>query len=59
MLSRTFLVSFIAVETHLERLDLDRRTVAEQAANTLTAYIGKLEDRLEQGKTGPDTPPYI
>jgi uncharacterized integral membrane protein len=58
-LSKEIAGSRIAVETHLDRLDLNLRSVVEQAGNTLAAYIGELEDRLERGKTGPDTPPSI
>ena len=46
-----------AVETRLDRLDRDLRSVVEQAGNTLAAYIGELEDRLERGKTGKDFHP--
>ena len=56
-LSKEITESRIAVETHLDRLDLDLRSVVEQAGNTLAAYIGELEDRLERGKMGPDSPP--
>jgi uncharacterized integral membrane protein len=56
-LSKEIADSRIAVETHLDRLDLDLRSVVEQAGNTLAAYIGELEDRLERGKMGPDSPP--
>ncbi len=45
------------VETRLDRLDRDLRSVVEEAGNTLAAYIGELEDRLERGKTGRDSPP--
>lgn len=47
--------SRVAVETHLDRLDRDLRSVVDQAGNTLAAYIGELEDRLEQGKAGTDS----
>ncbi len=46
-----------AVETRLDRLDRDLRSVVEEAGNTLAAYIGEFEDRLERGKTGKDSPP--
>ncbi len=46
-----------AVETRLDRLDRDLRSVVEQAGNTLAAYIGEFEDRLERGKTGKDFHP--
>jgi uncharacterized integral membrane protein len=58
-LSKEVTESRIAVETHLDRLDLDLRSVVEQAGNTLAAYIGELEDRLERGKMGPDSPPSL
>lgn len=48
-----------AVETRLDRLDRDLRSVVEQAGNTLAAYIGELEDRLERGKTGRDSHPSV
>jgi uncharacterized integral membrane protein len=44
-----------AMETRLDRLDRDLRSVVEQAGNTLAAYIGELEDRLERGKTERDS----
>ena len=56
-LSKEITESRIAVEAHLDRLELDLRSVVEQAGNTLAAYIGELEDRLERGKMGPDSPP--
>ncbi len=55
-LSKEIAGSRIAVEAHIDRLDLDLRSVIEQAGNTLAAYIGQLEDRLERGKMGPDSP---
>jgi hypothetical protein len=33
----------------LEQLDIDLRTAIEQSGNTLSAYIGEMEDRLENG----------
>ena len=47
------------VETRLDRLDRDLRSVVEVAGNTLAAYIGELEDRLERGKTGNDSHPSV
>lgn len=38
-----------ALLTRLDRLDLDLRTLVEQSDNTLSAYMGELEDRLERG----------
>jgi uncharacterized integral membrane protein len=51
--------SRVAVETRLDRLDRDLRSVVEQAGNTLAAYIGELEDRLERGKMGRDSHPSV
>ncbi len=48
-----------AVETRLDRLDRDLRSVVEEAGNTLAAYIGEFEDRLERGKTGTDSHPSV
>ena len=49
--------SRIAAETRLDRLEQDLRAVVEQAGNTLAAYIGELEDRLERSKTKQDSDP--
>ena len=38
------------VQTQLEGLDQNLRSAVEQAGNTLAAYIGELEDRLERGR---------
>ena len=51
--------SRVAVETRLDRLDRDLRSVVEQAGNMLSAYIGELEDRLEKGKTEGDPRPTV
>jgi len=51
--------SRVALETRLDRLDRDLRSVVEQAGNTLAAYIGELEDRLERGKTEGDSHPSV
>ncbi len=51
--------SRVALETCLDRLDREQRSVVEQAGNTLAAYIGELEDRLERGKTGGDSGPSV
>ena len=51
--------SRVAVDTRLDRLDRDLRSVVEQAGNTLAAYIGELEDRLEKGKTEGDPRPTV
>ncbi len=42
-----------AVLARLEQLDQDLRTLIEQSGNSLAAYIGELDDRLE--KTGNPT----
>jgi hypothetical protein len=36
------------LKTRIDQLDHDLRSVVEQAGNTLAAYIGELEDRLEK-----------
>jgi len=51
--------SRIAVETRFDQLDRDLRSIVEQAGNTLAACIGELEDRLERGKTGGDSHPFV
>ena len=38
-----------AVLARLDQLDRDLRSAVEQSGNTLAAYIGELEDRLEKG----------
>jgi uncharacterized integral membrane protein len=38
------------VQTRLDGLDQNLRSAIEQAGNTLAAYIGELEDRLERGR---------
>lgn len=38
----------IDVQTRLDQLDQNVRSSIEQAGNTLAAYIGELEDRLER-----------
>ena len=58
-LAGTIAESQVAVETRLDRLDRDLRSVVEQAGNTLAAYIGELEDRLERGQTGKDSHPSV
>lgn len=44
-----------AVQTRLDRLDRDLRSAIEEAGNTLAAYIGELEDRLD--RAAPDKAP--
>jgi len=58
-LSKEIVESRVAMETRFDRLDQDMRSVVEQAGNTLAAYIGELEDRLEKAKTGTDSSPSI
>jgi len=38
-----------ALLTRLDQLDRDLRAMVEESANTLSAYIGELEDRIEKG----------
>ena len=38
------------VLARLDQLDRDLRSTVEQSGNTLAAYIGELEDRLEKGR---------
>lgn len=45
------------VLARLDQLERDLRTVVEQAGNTLAAYIGELEDRLERGRAAQDLTP--
>ncbi len=42
-----------AVLTRIDQLELDFRSFVEQSGNTLAAYIGELEDRLEKTKFPP------
>lgn len=37
-----------ALKTRIDQLDQDLRSFVEQTGNTLSAYIGELEDRLEK-----------
>jgi hypothetical protein len=48
-----------AVRTRLDRLDRDLRSAIEESGNTLAAYIGELEDRLDRAASGqpPDSVP--
>jgi uncharacterized integral membrane protein len=43
------------VQTRLDKLDQDLRATIEQSGNTLAAYIGEFEDRLEQKKKSDPT----
>jgi uncharacterized integral membrane protein len=47
--------SWTDMQTRLNQLDQDLRSAIEQAGNTLSAYIGELEDRLERGKKSDPT----
>ena len=40
----------------VDQLDRDLRSAVEQSSNTLSAYIGELEDRIEKGGKA-ETPP--
>lgn len=42
----------------LDRVEHDLRSAVEQSGNTLTAYIGEIEDRLERGVHGPAQPSH-
>ena len=46
-----------AVLARMDQLDRDLRSAVEQSGNTLSAYIGELEDRLERGASGPASHP--
>jgi hypothetical protein len=37
----------------LDRLESQQRLLIEQTGNTLSAYIGEIEDRLERGRSRP------
>ena len=39
-----------AVLARLDQLDRDLRSAIEESGNTLSAYIGELDDRLERTK---------
>jgi uncharacterized integral membrane protein len=43
------------VQTRLDQLDQDLRSTIEQSGNTLAAYIGELEDRLERERKSDPT----
>ena len=51
------LESKTAVLARLDELERDIRAAIEQSGNTLAAYIGEIEDRLERGNTGKASPP--
>lgn len=46
-------------ETRLDQLERDLKSAVEQAGNTLAAYIGELEDRVERGTAGPNSKPSV
>lgn len=48
-----------AVESRIDRFERDLRSDIEQAGNTLAAYIGEFEDRLERGKTETNSKPAV
>ena len=45
-------VSTGALQARLDKLELDLRASIEQSGNTMAAYIGELEDRLERRNFG-------
>lgn len=49
----------VDVQTRLDHLDQNLRSAIEQAGNTLSAYIGELEDRLEHGTAGTNSKPSV
>jgi uncharacterized integral membrane protein len=51
--------SRINVETRLDQLERDLRSVVEQTGNTLAAYIGELEDRFERDIPEKDSHPSV
>ena len=46
-----------AVQARLDRLDHDLRSAVEESGNTLAAYFGELEDRLQRGAHGETSNP--
>lgn len=42
-----------AILARMDQLDHDLRSVVEESGNTLSAYFGELEDRLEKGELEP------
>jgi uncharacterized integral membrane protein len=44
------------VLTRLDAMEQRQRAALEQTSNTLAAYIGELEDRIEHGRLPPDVP---
>jgi hypothetical protein len=45
-----------AILARLDQLERDLRSSVEESGNTLSAYFGELEDRLEKGELTPDQP---
>lgn len=57
-LSNPEAASRAAMLERLDQVERNLRASVEQSGNTVTAYIGELEDRLEKGTHGlPRTPP--
>lgn len=46
-----------AIIARLDDLERDMRAAMEQSGNTLAAYLGEIEDRLDRGNAGKDSPP--
>ncbi len=47
------------VHTRMDQLDSELKSSVEQAGNTLAAYIGELEDRLEKDSEEKKSKPYL
>ncbi len=47
------------VHTRMDQLDSELKSSVEQAGNTLAAYIGELEDRLEKDDEEKKSKPYL
>ena len=45
-----------AILARLDQLERDLRSSVEESGNTLSAYFGELEDRLEKGELTPHQP---
>jgi hypothetical protein len=41
-----------AILARLDEIDRELRATMEQSANTLAAYIGEVDDRMERAKSG-------
>lgn len=46
-----------AILARLDDLERDMRAAMEQSGNTLAAYLGEIEDRLDRSNAGKDSPP--